>query len=158
HNALTSNGGKAIVFESDADPLGNNITGNQVYLYDGKAGLTSALSHGSGFARNPTLSRDGGRILFESDEPLVGPRKPPQVFLYRRSGSRTAQITSAPAGGACTNPSVSSEGGTLTFISADNLLNQVGSTGPELYLYNINKGILALLTDAPAALPSGAHS
>ena len=157
HNAVTSTSGKSVAFESDADLLGIGQTETQVYLYDGKSGVTTILSHGPGAARNPTVTRDGGRIIFESDADLTGSGTGgTQLFLHRRTQSTLTQITNA-AGGACTKPAVSSNGHAVAFLSSDDLLG-LGTTGPEVYSYELKKKYLVQLTDAPASVAEPAYA
>jgi Tol biopolymer transport system component len=156
-NAVTSNSGKSIVFESNADLLNVGQTENQIYLYDGKKGLTSRVTHGPGAARNPTVTRDGGKIVFESDANLTGSGTGgTQLYLYRRNKATILQLTNAP-GGACTKPSISSNGHAVTFISSDDLLS-LGSVGPEAYSYDLKKNFLTQLTNAPANVASPAYA
>lgn len=156
-NAVTSSAGKSIVFESDADLLNVGQTENQVYLFDGKKGVVSLLSHGPGAARHPTVTRDGGRIVFESEANLTGSGTGgTQLFLHRRSKNTLLQLTFA-AGGACTRPSISANGHAVAFLSSDDLLG-LNSVGPELYSYNLKKNFLVQLTDAPAAVSAPAYA
>jgi hypothetical protein len=156
-NAVTSNSGKSIVFESDADLLNVGQTENQIYLYDGKTGLTSRVTHGPGAARNPSVSRDGGKVVFESDANLTGSGTGgTQLYLYRRNKATLLQLTTKP-GGASTRPSISSNGHAVSFISSDDLLNR-GSTGPEAYSYDLKKNFLVQLTDAPSNVSSPAYA
>jgi Tol biopolymer transport system component len=156
-NAVTSNSGKAIVFESDADLLNVGQTENQIYLFDGKSGVIERVTHGPGAARNPTLTRDGGRLVFESDANLTGSGTGgTQIFLYKRNKATLQQLTAAP-GGNCTNPSISSNGHAVAFLSSDDLLG-LGSTGPELYSYDLKKNFLSQLTNAPSSVSSPAYA
>jgi dipeptidyl aminopeptidase/acylaminoacyl peptidase len=156
-NAVTSNSGKSIVFESDADLLNVGQTENQIYLYDGKSGLTARVTHGPGAARNPTVTRDGGKVVFESEANLTGSGTGgTQLYLYRRNKATLQQITAAP-GGACTKPSISSNGHAVAFLSSDDLLN-LGSTGPEAYSYDVKKNLLVQLTNAPGVVTSPAYA
>jgi len=156
-NAVTSNSGKTVVFESDADLLNVGQTENQVYLYDGKKALVSRITYGPGASRHPTVTRDGGRIVFESDANLTGSGTGgTQLFLYRRTKGSLTQLTTA-TGGACTDPSVSSNGHAVAFLSSDDLLN-LGSTGPELYSYDLKKNYLLQLTNAPGTVTSPAYA
>lgn len=157
HNAITSKNGKAIAFESDADLLNAGETANQIYLLDGKTGVTSRVTHGPGTARNPALTRDGGRLLFESDTDLTGTATGgTQIFYYRRSKGTLLQISNSP-GGACTNPAVSSTGHAFAFLSSDDLLG-LGSEGPELYSYDLRKSTLSQLTNAPGSVAAPAYA
>jgi Tol biopolymer transport system component len=156
-DAVTSNAGRAIFFESDADLLNVGQTENQIYLYDGKSGSTSRVTHGPGAARNPSVTRDGGRLVFESDANLTGSGTGgTQIYFYRKNKASLQQLTAAP-GGTCTNPSISSDGHAVAFLSPNNLLG-LGSVGPELYSFNLKKQILVQLTDAPSAVGSPAYA
>lgn len=156
-NASTSNSGKVIVFESDADLLNQGQTENQIYLYDGKNGSLTLLSHGPGAARNPSVTRDGGSIVFESDANLTGGNPSgTQLFLHRRNKAALQQLTAAP-GGACTKPAIASDGHAVAFLSSDNLLG-LGTTGPEVYSYNLKKNYLVQLTNAPANVSDPSYS
>lgn len=156
-NAVTSNSGKSIVFESDADLLNVGQTENQIYLYDGKSGLVSRITHGPGASRNATVTRDGGKIVFESDANLTGSGTGgTQLFLHKRNKGSLTQLTAAN-GGACTNPAISSNGHAVAFLSANDLLG-LGSTGPELYSYELKKNYLVQLTDAPGTVSSPAYA
>ena len=107
------------------------------------------LSHGPGAARNPSVTRDGGSIVFESDANLTGGNPSgTQLFLHRRNKAALQQLTAAP-GGACTKPAIASDGHAVAFLSSDNLLG-LGTTGPEVYSYNLKKNFLVQLTNAPA--------
>ncbi len=157
HNARTSNSGKSIVFESDADLLNVGQNENQIYFYDSKRGAISRVTHGPGAARHPSLTRDGGRLVFESDANLTGSGTGgTQLYLYRRNKATIQQLTAAP-GGSCTNPAVSSNGHAVAFISADDLLG-LGSTGPELYSYDLKHNSLRQLTNAPSSVSSPAYA
>ncbi len=156
-NAVTSNSGKYIVFQSNADLLNVGQTEDQIYLHNDKTGMISRVTHGPGASRNPTLSRDGGRLVFESDANLTGSGTGgTQLFYYRRNKATIQQITNAP-GGSCTNPSISSNGHAVAFISPNNLLG-LGTTGPELYSYSLKKFFLSQLTDAPSMVSAPAYA
>lgn len=157
HNPRTSNNGKSIVFESDADLLNVGQTENQIYLYASKTGFMSRVTYGPGAARNPSLTRDGGRIVFESDANLTGSGTGgTQIYFYKRNKASFQQITSSP-NGSCTNPTISSNGHALAFLSSDDLLG-LGSVGPELYSYNLKKGVLLQLTNAPSSVSAPAYA
>ncbi len=156
-NATTSTSGKFITLESNADLLNVGQTENQVYLYEKKTGLLSLLSHGPGAGRNAVVTRDGGRIVFESDANLTGGNPGgTQLFLHRRNKATLQQLTFA-SGGACTRPGIASDGHAVAFLSSDNLLG-LGSTGPEVYSYDLKKNFLVQLTNAPATVSDPAYS
>ena len=156
-NASTTSHAKTIVFESDADLLNVNENQSQIYLYDGKSQQLSLLSHGPGASRNPSMTSNGGRILFESDaDPLGSGTGGTQIFLHSRDASTLQQITSA-ANGACTNPSVSSNGHAVAFVSADDLLG-MSKPGPQVYSYNLKKHYLIQVTNAQTNISNPAYA
>ncbi len=156
-NAVTSNSGKFIYFESDADLLNIGQTESQIYLYDSRGTGLSLVSHGPGASRNPSVTRDGGRLVFESDADLTGlATGGTQLFLYRRNKASLRQLTAVP-GGACTAPAVSSNGHAVAFLSSDDLLSN-GSTGPEVYSYDLKKDSIVQVTDAPSSVSAPAYA
>src|SRR5205085_265526 len=74
----------------------------------------------------------------------------------RRNKGSLTQLTAA-AGGACTKPAVSSNGHAVAFLSSNDLLS-LGSTGPELYSYDLKKNYLLQLTNAPGNVSSPAYA
>lgn len=156
-NAVTSNSGKVVAFESDADLMNVGQTESQIYVHDGKNNLLARVTHGPGAARNASITRDGGRILFESTANLAGlGTGGTQIFSYRRKKGTMQQVTTQP-GGTCTNASVSSNGRAVAFLSPSDLLG-LGSTGPEVYSYDLKKNALVQLTDAPASVSSPSYA
>lgn len=156
-NAVTSNSGKFVYFESDADLLNVGQTENQIYLYDARGSGLSLVSHGPGASRNPSVTRDGGRLVFESEANLTGlATGGTQLFLYRRNKASLRQLTTVP-GGACTAPTVSSNGHAVAFLSSNDLLN-MGSVGPEVYSYDLKKNSIVQVTDAPSAVTAPAYA
>lgn len=156
-NAVTSNSGKFIYFESDADLFNIGQTENQIYLYDSRGTGLSLVTHGPGASRNPSVTRDGGRLVFESEANLTGlATGGTQLFLYRRNKASLRQLTTVP-GGACTDPAVSSNGHAVAFLSSDDILNQ-GSVGPEVYSYDLKKNYIVQVTNAPANVSAPAYA
>lgn len=156
-NAVTSNSGKFIYFESDADLLNVGQTETQVYLYDNRGARLSLVSHGPGASRNPTVTRDGGRLAFESEANLTGlATGGTQIFLYKRNKGTLQQLTTL-VGSSSTTPSISSNGHAVAFMSSSDLLGH-GSTGPEVYSYDLKKNYIVQLTDAPANVSSPAYA
>ncbi|MCC6849418.1 MAG: PD40 domain-containing protein [Deltaproteobacteria bacterium] len=156
-NAVTSNSGKFIYFESDADLLNLGQTENQVYLYDTRGAGLSLVSHGPGAARNPTVTRDGGRLVFESEADLSGlATGGTQLYLYRRNKATLRQLTTV-SDSSCTAPAMSNNGHAVAFLSSDDLLSR-GSVGPEVYSYDLKKNYIVQVTDAPANVSAPAYA
>ena len=140
-NAVTSRHGKAIVFESDADLLKSGVTGMQVYVFDADgtlARLSASPSH------DATISRQGRVVAFESDDGAGGT----QITLYNRLTSTAVAVTSV-AGAHSTRPSFEASGRSLVFTSTADLLHN-GSTGTQVFHYDLRSRVLTQITDASA--------
>ena len=156
-NAVTSNSGKFIYFESNADLMNVGQTETQIYLYDSRGARLSLVTHGPGASRNPTVTRDGGRLAFESEANLTGlGTGGTQIFFYKRNKGTLRQLTNVP-GSTVTSPSISSNGHAVAFMSPSDLLGH-GSTGPEAYSYDLKKNYFVQLTDAPSSVSSPAYA
>jgi len=155
-NPVTSNGGKVIAFESDADLLNAGENETQVYLFDGRTGTTTILSHGPGASRNPSISRNGGQVAFESQADLAGHNSGgTQIYLYTRA-TGMSQITLVPNGNS-SQPSLSINGHALAFVSTDDLLDN-GSSGSQAFSYDLRKNVLTQITRAAGSVTQPAYS
>jgi len=129
----------------------------QIYKVAYPSLVTTALSHGPGASHNPTLSRTGGDIAFESSADLTGRATGgTQIYLYRQSVGIAQQITNAP-GGHSVRPSLEVNGRALIFISSDDLLGN-GSSGPEVFGYDLMRGTLSQITNVPGFTSNPAYS
>ncbi len=146
-NAVTSNGGKVIAFETT--PPGGET---QIYVFDSRTGTTKALSQGPGASRNPSISRNGAQIAFESDTDPSGT----QIYVRKRKRDVPEQITHAPIGHS-TLPSMSTTGRALAFVSSDDLLDN-GSSGPQVFSYDIRKHILTQVTSIEGTVAEPAYA
>jgi Tol biopolymer transport system component len=154
-NAATTNKGFT-VFESDADLLGTGETETQIYRADSNTGTITALSHGPGAGRNPTISHTGGQIAFESDADLLGNGiAGTHIFLSESPDMPVKQVTYRS--GVSERPSLSCKGRGLTFTSNADLLF-TGSTGPEVYSYDVTHGLLRQVTNGPSAIAAPVYS
>lgn len=156
-NAVVSSGGKVVAFESNADLIGIGENTNQVYSRDVKRGTTVMLGHGPGESRNPTIALNGGWIAFESDTDLLGVGTTgTQVYARKKNQSFPQQISNAPVGH-CSSPSVSANGHAVTFVTSDDLLG-TGTTGPEVFSYDLRHRVLRQLTSAPTMVGMSAYA
>jgi Tol biopolymer transport system component len=151
-NAVTSRRGKTVAFESDADLLTTGATGTQVYVYDAVGGSLMRLSAAAGSSRNATLPRHGRLVAFESDDGGGGT----QIMLYRRTRGSLDQVTAAP-GVASTWPSFEGPGRELIFVSTGDLLGS-GSSGAQVFRYDVKTGALSQVTDATGTITDPAYS
>ena len=157
--AVPTKGGKVVAFESDADLLGFGETEGQIYCADIRTGMITLLSHGPGASRNPTMSGKGGELAFESEADLSGAGTGgTQVFLYKQLKKEPVlqQVTFAP-GGNSTQPSLERNGKGLAFISTDDLLG-TGSSGPEIFGYDVIRETIGQITSVPGLSVDPAYS
>jgi Tol biopolymer transport system component len=150
HGAVTAKAGRTIVFESDADLLNQGETGNQIYARD-LAGTLALLSHGPGEGHNATVSRNGRQIAFDFDGDLLSTGSTGrQLFMQRRLISPLEQMTNA-AGGHSVEPSASTTGRLVSFVSTDDLAG-TGSSGPELFVLNARRGTIDQITNGTSTI------
>jgi hypothetical protein len=77
-------GGNTIAFQSSGDVLGDNSANgaSQIYVEHMDTGVAERLTNAALGSRNPDLSRDGRRVVFESDADLLGTGSThTQIFL-----------------------------------------------------------------------------
>ena len=149
-NAAPSSGGKIVAFESDADLTGVGEHTSQVYTYHVKKGVYTLLGHGPGASRRPSISNTGGWVAFDSDTDLLASGTTgTQLYAYKKNKKLLQQITDR-SGGSSTGPSVSSNGHALSFVSTDDLVNH-GSTGPEVFSYDLRHRALRQITASSAS-------
>jgi Tol biopolymer transport system component len=148
HHPVMNRDGDIIAFESDADPLQTGEHETQIYVASPAFGQLKAASHGPGASRNPTLSRNGSRLAFESSADLLhNGSTGTQIFLYRDVFyGMPEQVTSSP-GALSTEPSISTAGRALLFISTGDLAGR-GNGGSEVFQYDLRHRTLQQLTDA----------
>ncbi len=142
-NAATSRRGKSIAFESDADLVSPSVAGTQVYVFDAD-GTLARLSSGPLPSHDATISRQGQVVAFESDDASGGT----QITLYKRATATSLAVTAVP-GAHSTRPSFEATGRALVFTSNADLLGN-GSTGTQVFRYDVRAGTLAQVTHASA--------
>jgi Tol biopolymer transport system component len=128
-------GYRYVVFDSDADLLGNSSSGRQVFLFDlqerDRTGLLSVnqVSSGAGGAHGSTGTR-GKSVVFDANPGGVGPR---QIMVAPRGGTVTA-VTNGSADSI--NPVMDDSGRYVVFESQADLLG-AGFTGSQIYLVDL---------------------
>lgn len=126
-----SNGGRYIVFESDATTLVADDTNNQsdVFVHDRQTGITTRVSvtatgaQVTGPARAPAISGDGRRIVFTS----FGALHPDTAWQHCYVKDRITgaidivdrQFNGTVAGASCSAPTISSDGRRVAFASSN---------------------------------------
>ena len=138
-----SSDGRFVAFVSQSTnllaPTVQSVVANQVYVRDTQTGVTSLISRdssiglvaGNAASSEPSISGDGRYVTFVSSATnlVAGVVSGPQVYLRDTQTGQTSLVSrnnnaSVVAGDAgSTEPSISADGSTVTFVSqATNLL------------------------------------
>lgn len=146
--AIAGDGG-SIVFSGTIDPTGGNADLSQEIfrvLWDGTG--MEQLTSSTGDSNAPAVSDDGARIVFASDEDLVGqnPLLFTQVFAIEPGATNLRQLTAA-ADGDCSFPTISGNGA-LVAAQCDADLVPPGNAdlAGEVYLVDWTGGAPTQLT------------
>jgi Tol biopolymer transport system component len=162
-NPVVDDGGRFVVFESQADLLGAGFGGSQIYLADlriadptcpypcaatGNAGLRQ-ITQKTGTSTHAVVSKGGRVVAFESDADLLSQGETEtQIYRVDTSFGSTARVTKGP--GASRHATLSKNGKTLAFESDANLLG-AGSGGTQIFLFK-KDATLQQVTNAQGAL------
>ena len=159
-NPVMDDGGRFLVFESQADLLNSGFAGSQIYLVDLRlanptcpypcmpsinAGLTQ-LTHKAGTSTNPAVSKAGKFVVFQSDADLLAQGETEtQIYVVDVSAAQTTRPTHGP--GASQHPTLSKNGAFIAFDSDANLLGN-GADGTQVFLYKRKENTLQQVTAA----------
>ncbi len=157
-NPIMDDGGRFVVFESQADLLGLGFSGSQIYRADlrranptcpypcpptDNAGLTQ-ITHKAGNNTNPVVSKAGKFIAFESDADLLNAgQTETQIYVVDALAAQTTRPSQGP--GASHHPTLSKTGAFIAFDSDADLLGN-GSTGTQVFLYKRKEKTLQQIT------------
>ncbi|HEY2389474.1 MAG TPA: hypothetical protein VGK30_21170 [Candidatus Binatia bacterium] len=155
---VMDDGGRFVVFESQADLLGLGFAGSQIYLADlrianptcpfpcapsNNAGLTQ-ITRKAGTSTHPVVSKAGKFVAFESSADLLNTGETEnQIYVSDVFASQITRPTHGP--GASQNPSMSKNGSFIAFDSDADLLGN-GSTGTQVFLYKRKETSLQQVT------------
>jgi hypothetical protein len=124
----------------------------------GTTNVQGTSVYGSGFWALPgTISDDGSRIFFESNDPLV-PGDAASTDVYVRENGETTRLLSERRGPASPQPANfagASEDGEVAYIQTNGQLTNDAKTGTALYRYTLDTDELELVEDeidAPLAV------
>ena len=151
----SAGGGRA--FFVTQEPLVSADIDMRVDVYERSGGQTTLISTGpdggngefdAGF---PRMSADGARVVFSTDESLVGADTDAQIDLYERSGGQTTLISTGPDGGngefdASPN-GVSADGARVLFSTPESLVS--ADTDTENDVYERSGGQTTLISIGP---------
>ncbi len=104
--------------------------------------------------QDPSVSADGTRIAFQSDDDLTGGNADgnDEIFLYDADGSTLTQLTSSTQGSGVESnwePSISDDGTKVAFTSDRNYTG-ANATGYEIFLWSEAGSTITQLTDVAA--------
>jgi Tol biopolymer transport system component len=142
-----STGGSKIVFRSDADfkSEGNIGVGQfEIWLYDVERSDLSRITTASGpnrGSRNPAISADGSKIVFQSSADFNNQDIPPgqsEIWLYDIPGGNLTRLTTASGPDRDSQiPTISADGSKIVFYSdADFNSEGIPADQNEIWLYN----------------------
>lgn len=152
--ASISNDGRYVVFESMSTNLATGATdGNpHVYRHDLQTGHTDLVSltatDGVASGAVPTMSGDGDRIAFESDQPDVvnnDTNDTTDIFVRDVAAGTTARVslsgTGAELDGFSEGAAISADGNVVAFSSyASNVVVGFSPYAEQLYVRNLSAG------------------
>lgn len=148
-----SPGGKAVVYSSDANPLGTNADGNtEIFHYDVKSAVTNQLTVTSDTfdcCWEPTVDKKGARVAFMSNANFVGTNadESEEVFFWNAKDDSITQVT-------VTTDSFTNEdaridaGGKFVYFSSDaNFVGTNADGNREIFRYDVKNGVIEQLTN-----------
>ena len=102
----------------------------------------------------PLVSADGARVLFTTEESLVGEDTDTQLDLYERSGGQTTLISTGPDGGngdsdafGVSPNGVSADGARVLFSTSESLVS--ADTDTQTDVYERSGGQTTLISTGP---------
>ncbi|HYE36443.1 MAG TPA: hypothetical protein VEB01_13640 [Methylocaldum sp.] len=153
--------GTRIAFESNANPTGQNPNGNsEIDLVDTAtnsiAQITNSPARIGSF--NASISANGARIAFDSDEDLTGgnPDFNREIFLFDTATNTTTQLTNSIASGPGIGnfaPSINADGTRIAFHSNQDLTGGNADGNDEIFLFDATTGALAQITNSTGGDP-----
>ncbi len=166
--------GRWVAYASEADNIAspdNNAT-RDVFLYDRQTGASRLLSRGLGGSAGqgssslPSVSGDGGRVVFHSwaDDLVPGDTNGrADVFLYDRDSDSLRRVSVDSSGaevvGDSTGARISGDGRWVAFVSdAPALAPGDALSQHDVYLHDLETGLTTRLSSTPAGLPSSGVS
>jgi hypothetical protein len=155
---------RVLAFESDALLRGSGGPGigRQIFVYDLTGGPPPCTPLGCapdpnrlfqvtnvpGTSSNPAISKDGDRVYFQSDGPVLGASNGfSQIYVYDlANGGAITQITSGL--GDSRHPGTDPDGQFVVFESEADLLGN-GSSGRQIFMLDIERDVIRQVTRGP---------
>ena len=154
-----SNDGTRVVFESDADFLGQGIVQNQLelWLYDTQTMTLTRITTATAPSRislDPAFSLDGDWLAFASQSDLLneGLFSLYRIWLYNTTNGTLTRVTDEPFGRGSRAPSLNGDGSQVVFHSDTDILNQgIPDEQNEIWLYDTQSVTFTRITVASDA-------
>jgi Tol biopolymer transport system component len=169
-NSDISRDGKTAVYATFGAGITNDAVGNisRLYAFDIPAGTPQLLTPGNltEGVFFPSISEDGSRIVFMSNDPLLVSNEEFQVFLLERPSNTITMLSvdknGNPGNSSSTKASISHDGKWVAFPSKATNLNGAELTGSggiyQVYLLNIQNGKHKLLSVSSDGTPGNKDS
>jgi Tol biopolymer transport system component len=154
-NPSLSGDGHIIAFETTGDLTGAGGHGFRTIRADIYAGIPTLAQIGLSRAVAPALSQDGSRIVFASNEDLVGRNadRNSEIFLF--DGLAVNQLTSTTPSDIGTRirdgnfqPSITDDGNIIAFSSNRNVTGQNSDQNLEVIMYNLTTRLFTQITSS----------
>lgn len=168
--AATSADGRHVAFASFATDLVPGDTNGQldVFVRDLTTGRTTQITEGDGTSNLPDISADGSSVVFTSvatDLVRDDANGVQDVFLWERDTGTTTRLTPGDdASSLNTRPSISADGGLVTFSSrASDLVTGDDNGEEDIFVLDRKTGTTTRITDGnrgsngPSLSDDGAH-
>ena len=149
---LTISGdGERLAFTSSLNPTGGNADGNiEIFFFDTATNNFTQVTHTTGFGENdaPSISDDGTCLALRSSYDLTGGNADGnhEIFFYDAPGNTFLQVTNTTG----INNFAPAISGDFTHIAFESLHNLTGTNADgnfEIFLFNLDDGTLAQVTD-----------
>ncbi len=145
--------GTLIAFRSNDDFNGGNPDGSlEIWLYNSTTGVISQITDSpfnmfiSG-STDPSISADGTRIAFRSDDDFNGgnPDGRDEIWIANTATGIITQITDSTLYNSV-SPSISAEGNCVAFTSTANINGGNPDHNSEIYLADVTNGTIQQIT------------
>ena len=140
--------GTQIAFTSANDLTGGNPDeSNEIFLYDTTTGSMNQITSSEVGSTDPSISADGTRIAFASEDDLTGGNADlnREIFLFDSSVPSTIQVT-ATTGSNSNEPSLSGDGTRIAYQSSKDLGDNPDEN-QEIFLFDATVPSTTQLTD-----------
>jgi Tol biopolymer transport system component len=165
--ASISSSGRYVAFHSIATNLPGNDSVQDVLVHDRETGRTRLVSKTSGgtpangHSFQPSISSSGRYVAFYSDATnLPGNDSVLDVFVHDRETGRTRLVSKTsggtPANGASSQPSISSSGRYVAFVSS--ATNLPGNSAADVLVHDRKTGRTRLVSKTSGGTPANAQS